>query len=110
MGFPRRNVLYLDGVIEILNLMKKNGKMRFSEIMKGVRKEKNPPLKNAAALSYRLRALEKTGLVTKKTNNNPGKQVKIFYNLTGEGHEALSHLKELNSIVRKASLKVEEQA
>lgn len=98
-------MLHLDGVTEILSLMNNNGKMRFSEIMKGLKKEKNPPLKNAAALSYRLRSLEKSMLIIKDVENKPGKQVKIFYELADEGHEALTHLKELKGILHKASLR-----
>lgn len=108
MIFPKRNVIHLDGVAEILSLMNENGGMRFSGIMRKLNGEKNPPLKNAAALSYRLRALEMSGLIKKDIKNKTGKQVKIFYQLTDEGNEALVHLKKLNAIIHKASLKVEE--
>lgn len=106
--FSKRSVLHLDGITEILDLMDKNGNMRFSEIMKGLRKEKNPPLKNAAVLSYRLRTLEKSGLIVKDTENRQGEQVKIFYYLTADGREALLHLKKLDDIIRKASFHLKE--
>lgn len=109
MVFPRRNVLHLEGVTEVLNLIDENGEMRFSGIMEGLKTVKNPPLKNAAALSYRLRGLEKAGFVKKRIENNPGEQVKIFYRLTDEGREALTHLNMLKEIKRKASQNVKEQ-
>jgi len=103
VGFPERNVLHLDGIIETLNLMARNGEMRFSELMNGLKKEKNPPLKNAAALSYRLRSLENSKLIKKRVENETGKPVKIFYYLTDDGREALTHLEKLNEIVHRAN-------
>jgi len=101
MSSRNRNVLHLDGVTEILTLLEHNGEMRFSEIMKRLNKEKDPPLKNAAALSYRLRALEIFGLIANNTQKEKGKQVKILYKITNDGREALAHLKVLEDIVRK---------
>jgi DNA-binding PadR family transcriptional regulator len=88
-------------VTEILTLLEDNSEMRFSEIMKRLKKEKDPPLKNAAALSYRLRALEIFGLITNNTQKEKGKQIKIFYKITDDGRRALTHLKMLENIVRK---------
>jgi DNA-binding HxlR family transcriptional regulator len=104
---PTRAVLHLTGVSKILSLINKNSEMRFSEIMKEVRVG-NPSLKNAAALSYRLRGLEKSGLVKKRTENNLGEPVKIFYYLTNEGCAAVLHLRELDEIMHKASQCVKE--
>lgn len=101
MSSRNRNVFHLDGVTEILTLLEDNGEMRFSEIIKRLNKEKNPPLKNAAALSYRLRALEIFGLIANNTQKETGKQVKIFYKITDDGRKALTHLKVLEDIVRK---------
>lgn len=101
MGSHNRNVFHLDGVTEILTLLEDNGEMRFSEIMKRLNKERKPPLKNAAALSYRLRALEIFGLIVNNTQKETGKQVKIFYRITENGRKALTHLKSLEDIVRK---------
>ena len=101
MTSRNRNVFHLDGVTEILNLLKNNGEMRFTEIMNKLKEKKNPPLKNAAALSYRLRALEIFGLIENNSQKEKGKQFKILYKITDDGCNALTHLKMLEDIVRK---------
>ena len=101
---PKRSVLHLDGVTHIMRILNRKEKTRFTEMMRDLEKEKNPAPNNAAALSYRLRALEKTGLVMKDVKSEPGEQVRIFYKLTNDGREALSHLEELDNITKRAIL------
>ncbi len=75
--------------------------------MNQLKEEMDPPLKNAAALSYRLRALENVGLILNDTDKKPGKQVKIFYEITKTGCKALVHMKELENIMREVNSKTE---
>ena len=95
------NVLHLDGVAEILTLLEENGKMRFSEIMDKLGKGKDPPLNNAAALSYRLRSLENIGLIANNSEKEKGKQFRIYYEITERGLDAVVHLKALKEIMKK---------
>lgn len=101
MTYRNRNVFHLDGVTEILTLLENNGEMRFNEIWKGLNEKEDTPVKNAAALSYRLRALEIFGLIANNTQKETGKQVRITYKITDNGREALTHLKALEDIVHK---------
>lgn len=87
-----KHILCLNGVTEMLNLMNREGQMRFSQIMRHLQRREIPSIRSASSLSYRLRGLERPGLIMRVVKDVPGKQTEILYQLTDEGREALSHL------------------
>jgi len=103
MMVRKLNVVHLPGTKAVLDVLNENGEMRFGQIMSTLEERENPGVKNPAALSYRLRGLEKMGFVKKRTENETGKPVKVFYFLTNEGCEALQPLRELTEIITRAS-------